>query len=144
MAFKFIHMFNGRAEPLTLKWPVAANQTIARGVLTGLSAGKAALAAAGSTVVLGVAQSPLTTGGAPTSADVVDVIVSPDAVYEVDYQTGAKTSLTDADLGTAFDITAAGDKINLDDTVGGMCIVIGYDNVKKTAKVLVKSRAITA
>ena len=44
-----------------------------------------------------------------------------------DYAGTTKPTLADTDLGTAFDLTDS-TKVNLDDTIGGACICVGYDN----------------
>ena len=134
MAFRFRYVWNGQAEPLVRKWPTDATN-IQRGDLLVLSGGKAAKAAPGATGILGVAQD------APSNGQVT-VIVSHDAVFEVPYPGTTKTSLADADLGTAFDINTDAASINLDDTLDGMCQVVDYDNDRKVAYVLVKNRAL--
>lgn len=133
MAFRFRYVWNGQAEPLVRKWPTD-DATIKRGDLVVLSSGKAAKAAPGATNILGVAQD------APENGKVT-VIVSHDAVFEVPYTGAAKTSLAGADLGTAFDITANADTIDLD-AAAGMCQVVDFDNDRKVAYVLIKNRAL--
>jgi hypothetical protein len=54
----------------------------------------------------------------------------------MDYTGSSKTSLADTDLVTTlFDIDN-GTTIDLDDTTGGMCSVVAYDNDNDTADVI--------
>lgn len=140
MAFRYKRVF-GRPDSTAYlhPWPVATNQTITEGMALILSSGLAAKATAGSTAILGVAAHDKTTGASVTSADTVLVYLDPNAEFEVGYTGSTKTSLSDADLGTAFDINTDAISINLDDTTGGMCVVVGYDNTAKTARVKFKS-----
>lgn len=144
MAFRFAYMLNGRGEPLRKNISVGASQTLERGDLLALSSGKAVLGSAGGTANLGVATHDKTTTASPADTDVIEVIISPDAVFEVDYYGSTKTSLAKADIGTAFDIDADATKINLDDTIGGMCKVIDYDNDRDVAYVIITGRVFTA
>lgn len=138
MAFEYRYDLSGRCDPVVVKWPAGPNQTITKGMLLSVSSGKAVAAAAGTTAVLGVAVSGKTTGGTVTDNDTVEVIIpTPTAVFEVNYTGNTKTSLNSSDLTTAFDLANA-NTIDLDDTVGGMCCVVGFDNVKKTADIVFK------
>ena len=56
------------------------------------------------------------------------------------YTGSSKTSLTDADLTKVFDLTDDL-TVNLDDTTGGCCFCVGYDNVAKTMDFLVTEAA---
>lgn len=146
MAFRYRGSFSRTDQTARLMaWPVAASQTIKKGMLLDLSSGKAAKASAGSSAVLGVAAHDISTGSVVTSDDKVLVYIDPEAIFEVDYTGSVKESLADSDLGTAFDITSDADAIDLDDTDDGMCIVVGYDNDAATAmvKIAAGSRALT-
>lgn len=147
MAFHYRSDLSGEVEPVVTRWPVGANQTIARGMLLDVSGGKAVKASNGSVAVLGVAASDKTSGANPTDADTVEVLIpTPTAVFEVDYTGTNKTSLSSADLTTAFDIVGTGAdqalKINLDDTIGGMCRVVSFDNNRATAHIVFKRSAL--
>lgn len=137
--FKLAYMFQGGYEPLILDWPVGTS-AIKKGQVVALSGGLAVPATAGQAAgtVLGVATSDGEANGT------VKVIVSRDTVYEVKYKKGTKTSLSNSDLGTAFDIYVDGTTgdmlINLDDTTGGFCKVIKYDNEREVAYVLIGNR----
>lgn len=141
--FEFQKMIDGKSNPTIMDWPVAANQTITRGALLQLTGGLAAVASAGSTSILGVAQAPKTTGASVTNADTVPVLIARNAVFKVGYTGSTKTSLSSADNGTAFDINADAKSINLDDTTGGMCKLFAtFDNTAKTAHVVISSAAL--
>ena len=57
------------------------------------------------------------------------IICDSETVFYVDYIKGTKTSLTAADIGTAFDLDSSDpSSINLDDTDGGAWVVEKYDN----------------
>jgi hypothetical protein len=145
MAFRPSYCLTGTMEYITRKWPVAASQTIKRGMVLVLSSGLAAAAgdAPGAGTVLGVAASSVTTGSSVTSADTVDVVFAPNVVFEVDYTGSTKTTLADADRGTSFDFGTDATTIDLDDTTGGVCKVIGFDNTRKVAFVILGNRAFT-
>lgn len=122
--------------PHTTYVNIAANQTIKSGDLIQISAGLGQVAVAASTTLIGVAAADITTGASVTSKDRIPVTLLKDAVILIDYVGTTKTTLTDADrYGTSFDLS---DKktLNLDDTVGGMFKVLGYDNAKKKAEVV--------
>lgn len=116
-----------------VKMAVNANQTIAQGDLLVISGGKVSTAAAAPTAatVLGVATSAITTGASVTAADVVYFEPIKGKKVRASYTGSTKTSVTDADLGTTFDLS---DKktVNLDDTLGGVCVCVGYDNTNDT------------
>ncbi len=140
--FEFKKMIDGKSNPTIMDWPVAASQTITRGTLLALSGGLAAVAASGSTAILGVAQAPKTTGVSVTDADTVPVLMARNAVFKVGYTGTTKTSVSSADNGTAFDINTGALTINLDDTTGGMCKLFAtFDNTAKTAHVVISDGA---
>jgi len=64
------------------------------------------------------------------ATDLVPVAVFEDgAIIESEYDgTGTKKTLTDADIGTVFDVGTSGDDIDLDDTTGGCALCIAYNN----------------
>lgn len=134
------NLFEGQV-PTYRRVKVGLNQTITAGDVLAVSGGYAVVAAAGAAAgtILGVAEEAVTS----TTAGVKDVRVnvSPYGVFEVNYTGATKTFLADTDLyDTAFDLNATADGINLDDTLGGFCRVIGYDNIKKTAHVIIGNR----
>ena len=137
MAFEHAYRLAGPADPLNMKFTVATGQTVTRGQLLELTSGTVQKASNGSTSIIGVA---LEDGSA---GDEVLVMVSNDVVFRVPFTGAVKTSLTTSDIGTAFDITSDADAIDLDDTTGGMCQVLRYDNDKGLAWVVVKGRAFT-
>lgn len=140
--FEFKKMIDGKSNPTVMDWPVAASQTITRGTLLALSSGLAAVAASGSSTILGVAQAPKTTGASVTDADTVSVLLARNSVFKVGYTGTTKTSLASADNGTAFDINTGALTINLDDTTGGMCKLFAtFDNTAKTAHVVIADGA---
>jgi hypothetical protein len=145
MAFRYSYHLVGPAEYVVRKFKVAANQDIKYGNLVKLNAsGKVVEAAAAATNILGVALEDKATGASPTDADTLNVLVPVSfTVFEADYAGSTKTSLTDADIGVVFDIVVGSDgdhKVNLDDTTGGMCKVVAFDNARKVAYVIITSR----
>lgn len=136
--FRFRYMIDGKSNPTIVKWPVAASQTITKGELLELASGRAQTAAAASLVILGVAEADITTGASVTDADAIPVLLARNAVFDVDYTGATKTSVSSADNGTAFDLNAGAQSINLDDTTGGMCkMFLSYDNTAKTVHVVI-------
>lgn len=127
------------------QFPVAANQTIKAGMVlveptgAGGPVSLAAAAAAAGTVI-GIAYQDYTTGASVTAADVIKVDVNPGSIYEFPYSGTTKTSLTDSDKGTIFDLGANAYTVNLDDTVGGYFLCTGYDNNRKTIDALLLHR----
>lgn len=140
MAFQMAYRFVGPADPLVKRIPVAANQTIVRGGVVGLTSGKAVVAAPGATNVLGVALDTITTGANPGAGEKVGVVVSGDVVFRANYVGSEKTSLTQADVGTKFDIVTGGQSIDLDETTNGFAQVVEFDNDRKVAYVLLGGR----
>lgn len=132
---------NGSA-PILKVMPVNASQAIKAGSVVVLSGGKlsvAAAAAAAGTVV-GVAYQDYTSGGTVTDADEIKVDVNPASIYEFPYSGTTKTSLTESDKGTVFDLGANAYTVNLDDTTGGYFLCQGYNNTRKTIDALLLHR----
>ena len=129
----------GYNDPIDVTWRVGANQTILEGDLLAIDATSRYLivAVAASTDLAGIAQQAITTGATVTPDDKITVLPLTDVVIRVDYVGTTKTTLADTDLVTTlFDLSTA-TAINLDDTTGGMCSVIAYDNTRKTADVII-------
>lgn len=129
----------GGNTPCTEWVNIDVSQTIVVGDLIQIDAtsrlGKVAVAA--STSLYGIAEKAITTGGSVTAADKIPVTLLKGAVIRMDYTTGTKTSLVDTDkYSTKFDL-ASKTNMSLDDTTGGMCQVLGYDNTAKTADVVI-------
>jgi len=103
------------------------------------SADTVELATAGSTRIAGIAIDGVTNA---VAGQQVQVQINPGAVYRVKYTPGTKTSLAGSDVGTSFDLASGSKTINLDDTTGGMCKVVAYDNTEKTADVMIGSRLV--
>lgn len=121
--------------------PAAASQTIPQGCPVEVDAGLINTGAAGDDAFVGVSNKAYTS---TTAGDLIELILAlPDVIFEVDYVGSTKTSLTLADLGTAFDLSASDPTvIDLDDSTGGAWVCVGFDNTKKTALVkLLRSKA---
>lgn len=127
-----MELLSGYQKPY-LKIAVNTSQTIAIGDLLVISSGKASTAAAAPTAatVLGIATSAITTGGSVTAADTVFYVPINGERVRAAYTGSSKTSLDDEDLGKTFDLA---DKVtvNLDDTTGGCCVCVWYDNDNDT------------
>jgi len=109
---------------------------VTKGDLVVVSANTVVKAAAAPTAatVLGIALKTVAATG------YVDVELVADRIITAKYVTGSKTSVVDADKTKVFDLTDA-QSINLDDTTGGCCFCVGYDNVAKTMDFLVTEAA---
>lgn len=134
---RFIKTITGRNEPVTHSLLIAASQTVAVGDLIEITSGKGVLAVAASTTLIGIAQEAITTGVSVDDTDRIPVILLEGAIVRIDYTGTSKTTIADADMyGTAFDLSDE-KTIDLDDTTGGMCKVVGYDNTASTADVVI-------
>jgi hypothetical protein len=129
----------GRNEPVTVNLNIAASQTINEGDLIQIDAtsrkGEAAVVA--STTLIGIAQTAITTGASVDDTDSIPVTLLEGAVIRIAYTGSTKTTLAETDLySTSFDLS---DKktLNLDDTTGGMCKVLAFDNDNDTADVVI-------
>lgn len=136
---RFVRSITGYNEPVAVKWRVAASQTINEGDLVAIDATTRYLipAVAASTALAGIAQESITTGASVTVEDAIPIIPLTDIVVRIDYTGSTKTTLADTDLvNTLFDLSDAS-TMNLDDTTGGMCSVVDYDNTKDYADVII-------
>lgn len=121
--------------------PADTGKTFLKGETVNVESGLLDNGAAADTAFAGIVNAPC----GPTSAsDPVEVILAlSDVVFRADYISSVptKTSVVDADLGTAFDLGAAAQSVNidLDDTTGGAWVCVGYDNANK--KIYVKCLA---
>lgn len=138
-AFQYKYDING-ADSMVVEFNVTAGQTIDGGDIVEFAAGGTVQrAAAGSVRIAGVAVEGIANAAAGKR---IQVNVGNGAIFRVKYTAGTKLTLTDTDRGVSFDLAAGVKTINLDDTTGGMCAVVDYDNINKTADVLIKSRLI--
>lgn len=138
---RFIEMIDGRNQAVVKYFNVGASQTIKEGDALQIDAatGKVVVAVAASTTLIGVANKDITTGSTVTSKDNIGVTLFKNSVFRFPYSGTTKTTLAETDLYTVkFDL-ANKNSINLDDTTGGMCQVIAYDNAKKTADVVIST-----
>lgn len=135
--FEYRYQTSGSGAAQAKDFPMNATYatTAQRGDAVKLNAsGEIVAAVAADTAVLGVLvgfnfegiDRPIKTG---------KVHVNKEFVYEVNYTGTTKSSLTNADIGTAFDIGANPGVINLDATTVKLAKVIGFNNTKKTAYV---------
>lgn|SRR5574341_1853127 len=135
---RYIRSISGYNEPVAVKWRVDVSQTITAGDIVQIDATSRYLEAAApaSTTLVGIALQSITTGVSVTVADSIDVLPLEGIVVRMAYTGSTKTSLADTDLlTTLFDIDN-GTTIDLDDTTGGMCSVVDYDNTNDTADVI--------
>lgn len=136
---RFVKSIIGYNDPIAVEWRVKASVTINEGDLVELDGTTRYLqpAVAASTNLVGIAQQTITTGASVTPDDKISVLPLTDVVIRIEYAGTTKTSLADTDLVTTlFDLTDAS-TMNLDDTTGGMCSVVAYDNTRKTADVII-------
>lgn len=135
---RYIRSISGYNDPVNVNWRVDVSQTIAEGDIVQIDATSRYLEAAApaSTTLVGIAMQSITTGATVTADDSIDVIPLTGIVVRMAYTGVTKTSLADTDLlTTLFDIDN-GKTIDLDDTTGGMCSVVDYDNTNDTADVI--------
>jgi len=135
MSFRFAYREGGDCVAPVKEYPAAGSKTFTKGEAVNLALGLLGNGAPAGTAFVGIANE--TISSATTEGDPVEVILAlEDVVFEVDYTGSLKTSLTNADIGTVFDLDG-GDpkKINLDDTTGGAWVVVGFDNDKGVAYV---------
>jgi hypothetical protein len=136
---RYIRSVIGYNDPIAVPWRVAASQTIVAGDLLALDATSRYLipAVAASTALVGIAQQSITTGATVTVDDKIDILPLTDLVIRITFAGSTKTTLADTDLvNTLFDLTNA-TTMNLDDTTGGMCSVVDYNNTLKYADVII-------
>lgn len=135
----YVRNIDGRNQPVTISVNIAASQTIEMGDLIQINATsrKGEKAVAASDTLIGIANASIATGSAVTEDDNIPVILLDGAIIRVGYVGTEKTSLAEGDLySTLFDL-ADEKSIGLDDTTGGMCRVVAYDNEKNTADVVI-------
>jgi hypothetical protein len=138
---RFIEMIDGRNQAVVKYFNVGASQTIKEGDALQIDAatGKVVAAVGGSTTLIGVANKDITTGGTVSAKDNIGVTLFKNSVFRFPFTGTTKTTLEEADLYTKkFDLGGK-NSINLDDTTGGMCQVIAYDNTNKTADVVISA-----
>lgn len=135
MGFEFAYM-KGGGIPFVKKLPGKASEVIAKGYCVNLESGLLCAAAAADTAIVGVANESVTPSA---DGELIEVIVATaETVFRVPFDAdGTKKTLTNADIGTAFDLhSGALNTIDLDDTTGGMWIVVDYDNTNLRAYVV--------
>jgi hypothetical protein len=127
---RFIRTLNGYNQPVDVKWRVAINQTINVGDIVQLNTTSRRLeaAVAASTTLVGVAQEAITTGGTVTAKDAIKVTPLTGGVFRIDFTGSSKTTLAETDLVTTLFDLSNKTTMNLDDTSGGMCSVLSFNN----------------
>jgi hypothetical protein len=98
---------------------------VTKGDLVAVSSGKIVKAAAQATAALGIALE------SASENDYALVDVAGGRIITAEFTGSGKTSLADTDLGTVFDLSDE-NTVNLDDTSGGICLCVGYNNEKGT------------
>lgn len=138
---RYIRHIQGYNQPIAKRWRVKASTTINEGDLVAIDSSSRYLipAVAASSAIAGIAGQSITTGASVTDKDAIDVQPVLDCVIRVAFTGSSKTTLADTDLATTlFDLSNA-TTINLDDTTGGMCSVMEYNNTKGWADVIIAS-----
>lgn len=104
--------------------PFITGGAVSNGDLLVISSDKVvkAAAAASPATIVGIALDDAASG-----ATVLVDVIGEGTVVSAPYDKGSKTSVTDADLGKLFDLTDE-ESVALDDTTGGICLCVGYDN----------------
>jgi hypothetical protein len=118
---KYRYNAHGLKTGNSVRFKKAAETVIKVNSAVTLASGLVVACDAGATSILGIAQA-----GAVADETEVDVIlpVAGD-LFECDFSGTTKTSIAQADVGTAFDL-ASGDPttLNLDDTTGGQFVLV--------------------
>lgn len=142
---RFHHRETGDSVVPVILVPASDSVAYVAGGLGNLESGLLTLAAAADSAIVGVINETITTETSTTEE--IEVIPAlGDVVFIADvYTGGTKKTLTNADIGTAFDLYASDlTKVALDDTTGGMMVYVGgWDATAKTGlfKILAASRA---
>lgn len=131
----------GSNQDAPIVWvPIDVSQTIEQGDLVQIdgTSRKGELAVAASTTIVGIAQSPITTGVSVTADDQIPVSLVRGMVIRLAVdQTGSKKTFDATDkYTTAYDLKDEL-SVNPDDTTGGMCYVQDYDNTAHTVDVII-------
>lgn len=117
-------MFISDGGPSTVIKGTVGTGDVAKGDLCALSSNTFVKAAANPTDATIVALA-LETASATEVA--LFELIAPVKIVSAKYTGSSKTSLTDADISKTFDL-ADSQTVNLDDTSGGPCLCVGYDN----------------
>lgn len=141
---RFVRSIIGYNDPIEIPWRVAASQTINEGDLVEIDATSRYLkaAAASSTTIAGIAQQSITTGATVTPNDKITILPVTDVVVRVQFTGATKKTLADTDLATTKFNLKDPQTIDLDNTTGGMCTVVDYDNDLTYADVLIADASI--
>ena len=129
----------GTNDPKTSTLKIGASQAIAIGDVLAIDATtKLGIVGVGASAALyAIAAAAITTGSTVTAVDKIPVTLLKDAVIRIPFITaGTKKTFADTDLFiTKFDLK---DKVSIDpdDTTGGMCHVVAYDNTALTVDVV--------
>lgn len=116
--------------------PATGAKTFKQGEPVVVTSGLLDNGAAAGTAFFGITNKAYTTATV-AGALIECVAAEPDVIFEADYVGTSKTSVTNADLGTAFDLSATDNsKIGLDDVTDGAWVCVGYINATK--KIYVK------
>lgn len=136
MAFSFYRRSGGDCVAPVKVLPAAGSQSFRRGDPVNHENGLCTVGAAADTAFVGIANETKTTAAAGGTIEVV--LGLPDVEFKVPYDgSGSLTALTNAHIGTAFDLGSDDiGIIDLDDAVGGAWIVVAYDNTAGTAIVV--------
>lgn len=131
--FGFITRYGGDCVVPIKEFPVGATPVVP-GTPVVLANGVIEAGTADSTAFVGVANG--------TDGDNVEVILGlEDVVFIADYVGTTKTTLAASDIGTAFNLDTAGTAIDLDNTLNGTWVVVGFDNANKKALVKLAATA---
>lgn len=135
MAFSFYRRTGGDCVAPIKIIPGKKDEDFARGTPVNLETGLANVGAAADTYFVGISNQKVKI---VTAGDPLEVILAlPDVEFKVPYVGATKKTLADADIGTAFDLSATdAGVIDLDDTTGGAWIVVDYDNTNSFAIVV--------
>ena len=129
----------GTNDPKTSTLLIGASQTIVEGDILAIDATSklGIVAVAASAALFAIAGASITTTASPTAADKIPVTLLKDAVVRIPF-TAAGTKKTFASTDkyiTKFDL-ADKNSVAPDDTTGGMCHILDYDNTALTCDVV--------
>jgi hypothetical protein len=144
---RYIRSVPGYNEPIAVKWRVAASQTIKAGDLVQIDATSRYLqsAVAASTTLVGIATQDITTGTTVTADDAILITPLVGAIIRIDFDTsGAKKTFADTDLSTTKYALKTTSTLDPNTTTNGMCQIVGYNNTRATADVIIAAASLAA
>lgn len=123
---KYVYSLDN-SQPMTVK--ITTNAAVVEGDILAITSGLVGPLTAADDEIIGLAM-----GDAASGAKASVLLLSPMSVIRVPFTGSTKTTLAAADrFGTLFDWDATAKDMDLDDTTGGVFVVVDYVNIDATA-----------